>query len=90
MREHGLYGMVREPLAVEMGQDMPERMPLDLFWWGSDFPHSVGTFPRSQDYIKETLSSLDDDLLHTVLVGNAAKHLHLDLDADITETPAAA
>jgi predicted TIM-barrel fold metal-dependent hydrolase len=73
-----------------MGQDMPERMPLDLFWWGSDFPHSVGTFPRSQDYIKETLSALDDDLLHTVLVGNAAKHLHLDLDADITETPTAA
>ena len=25
MREHALYGMVREPLAVEMGQDMPER-----------------------------------------------------------------
>ena len=44
MREHGMYGMVREPLAVEMGQEMPERMPLDLFWWGSDFPHSVGTF----------------------------------------------
>jgi predicted TIM-barrel fold metal-dependent hydrolase len=90
MRRHALYGMVREPLAVSMGIEMPEAMPLELFWWGSDFPHSVGTFPRSQEYIKETLSDLDPDLLHTVLVGNAAKHLHLDLDADITETPVGA
>ena len=30
------------------------------------------------------------ELRHTLLVGNAAEHLHLDLDADITETPAAA
>jgi hypothetical protein len=44
--EHGLYGIVREPLAVEMGREMPDRMPLDHFWWGSDFPHSLGTFPR--------------------------------------------
>lgn len=89
MRDHGLYGMVREPLAVEMAQGLPGRMPLDLFWWGSDFPHSVGTFPRSREYIEETLKGLDAELLHTVLVGNAAKHLHLDLDADITETPLA-
>ena len=63
-------------------------MPLDLFLWGSDFPHSVGTFPHSQDYIEETFAGLDDDLRRTILVGNAAKHLGLDLDADITETPA--
>ena len=54
MRTHARYGMVREPLAVRMGEEMPEDMPLDLFLWGSDFPHSVGTFPRSQEYIKET------------------------------------
>ena len=56
MREHALYGMVREPLAVKMGEELPEDMPLDLFWWGSDFPHSVGTFPHSQDYIEETFA----------------------------------
>jgi predicted TIM-barrel fold metal-dependent hydrolase len=89
MRDHGLYGMVREPLAVRMGEEMPDQMPLDLFLWGSDFPHSVGTFPNSRDYIKETLDHLDDDLRHKLLVGNAAEHLHLDLDADISDTPAA-
>jgi predicted TIM-barrel fold metal-dependent hydrolase len=80
--------MVREPLAVRMGQEMPDEMPLDLFLWGSDFPHSVGTFPRSREYIDETFSDLDDDLRRKILAGNAAAHLGLDLDADITETPA--
>jgi len=90
MRDNALYGMVREPLAVRMGVEMPEDMPLELFLWGSDFPHSVGTFPDSQDYIKRTFADLDDDLRRKLLAGNAAEHLGLDLDADITPTPAAA
>jgi uncharacterized protein len=90
MKDHALYGMVREPLAVKIGQELPQDMPLELFWWGSDFPHSVGTFPHSRKYIEETFADLSPELRHTLLVGNAARHLHLDLDADITETPAAA
>jgi len=87
LRDHGLYGMVREPLAVAMGRELPHEMPLDLFWWGSDFPHSVGTFPHSREYIEDTFSSLDPALRHRLLVGNAADHLGLDLAADISETP---
>jgi len=90
MRKHARYGMVREPLAVRMGEELPDDMPLDLFMWGSDFPHSVGTFPHSREYIEEAFASLDADLRRTLLVGNAADHLGLDLDADITETPVAA
>jgi hypothetical protein len=40
------------------------------------------------DYVDEAFGGLDPDLRHKVLVGNAAEHLGLDLDADITETPA--
>jgi len=90
MKAHGLYGMVREPLAVRFGRELPDDMPLELFWWGSDFPHSVGTFPHSRDYIEETFGDLDPELRHRILVGNAAEHLRLDLDADITATPASA
>ena len=82
MKDHAIYGMVREPLAVKIGQELPNDMPLELFWWGSDFPHS-------RKYIEETFADLSPELRHTLLLGNAAKHLHLDLDADITETPAA-
>ena len=90
MHTQARYGMVREPLAVRMGQEMPDQMPLDLFLWGSDFPHSVGTFPHSHEYIREAFSELDDELRRKILAGNAADHLGLDLDADITETPVAA
>ncbi len=89
LRTHALYGMVREPLAIRMGQELPEEMPLELFLWGSDFPHSVGTFPRSHEYIDKTFAELDPELRHKLLVGNAAEHLGLDLDVDITETPLA-
>ena len=41
-------------------QELPDDMPLELFWWGSDFPHSVGTFPHSRKYIEETFAGLDD------------------------------
>jgi hypothetical protein len=50
----------------------------------------VGTFPHSREYIDEAFAALDDELRRTLLAGNAAKHLGLDLDADITETPVAA
>ena len=86
MKDHALYGMVREPLAVKIGAELPDDMPLELFWWGSDFPHSVGTFPRSKEYVDTTFAGLDDELRTKILVGNAAEHLKLDLGADITET----
>ena len=70
-----------------IGQALPHEMPLDLFWWGSDFPHSVGTFPHSRKYLEETFGEIDAELRHKLLLGNAAEHLGLDLDADITETP---
>ena len=57
MKDHALYGMVREPLAVRSAR-LPDRLPLELFWWGSDFPHSVGTFPHSRKYIEETFADL--------------------------------
>jgi predicted TIM-barrel fold metal-dependent hydrolase len=69
---------------------MPDAMPLELFLWGSDFPHSVGTFPHSQEYIEDTFKDLDPALRRRILAGNAAEFLGLDLDGDITETPIAA
>jgi len=90
MKQHARYGMVREPLAIRMGEELPDEMPLELFLWGSDFPHSVGTFPRSQEYIEDAFKGLDEKLRQAILVGNAADHLGLDLDSDITETPVAA
>ena len=91
MREHARYGMVREPLAVEMGEEMPERDAARPVLWGSDFPHSVGTFPRSREYIEETFAESRRRPASTrCSSATPPTHLALDLDADITETPVAA
>ena len=73
MKDHGaLRHGARAARGADRRRSCPSDMPLELFWWGSDFPHSVGTFPRSQEYIEETFADLDDELRHTLLVGNAA------------------
>jgi predicted TIM-barrel fold metal-dependent hydrolase len=81
--EHTMFGMVRDAPILKMG----ELIPLDHFAWGSDFPHSVGTFPSSQQFIKEYFTDLPDDLRYKILVGNMCDHLGMDPNADITETP---
>ena len=82
--DHTLFGMVRDAPMLQMGHIVP----LDRFIWGSDFPHSVGTYPGSQQYIKEAFSGLDEELQRRLLVTNICEHIGLDPDATITETPA--
>ena len=90
MKAHGLYGMVREPLAVKVGQGAPRGDAARALLVGKRLPALGRHLPRFARYIEETFGDLDADLRHRILVGNAAEHLRLDLDADITETPAAA
>jgi predicted TIM-barrel fold metal-dependent hydrolase len=82
--EHCLFGMVRDAPMLQMGHIVP----LDHFAWGSDFPHSVGTFPNSQQYLKEAFEGIPDDLKRKILVENICAHIGLDPQADITPTPA--
>jgi predicted TIM-barrel fold metal-dependent hydrolase len=83
--DHTLFGMVRDEPVLHMG----DLVPLDHFIWGSDFPHSVGTFPGSKKQIATMFADVDDELRRKLLVENIANHIGLDANADITETPAA-
>lgn len=85
--EHCYFGMIQERPAITMGT--VGLLPLDRFMWASDFPHSVGTFPHSVDYITDAFAGVDESLTRKVILENAAAYFGLDLDADITETPAA-
>ncbi|MDE0215875.1 MAG: amidohydrolase family protein, partial [bacterium] len=69
--------------------DMVDIIPWDNIMWGTDFPHSVGSFPDSQEFIEENFTRVDESISRKVLLENPAKYFDLDLDADITETPAA-
>ncbi len=87
IKEHCLFGMIQERPAIKMG--LAEIMPLDWFMWASDFPHSVGTFPKSRAYIDDAFAGVDDATRRKIVVENAAGYFGLDLGRDITETPAA-
>jgi predicted TIM-barrel fold metal-dependent hydrolase len=84
--EHCKFGMIQEKPAIKMA--VAGLMPLDMFMWGSDFPHSVGTFPDSPRYIAEAFADVDEETKRRILVENPAQYFGLDADADITPTPA--
>ncbi|MBK7948264.1 MAG: amidohydrolase family protein [Deltaproteobacteria bacterium] len=83
--EHTLFGMIGDAQVLQMGHIFP----LDQLIWGSDFPHSVGTYPNSKEYIAKTFDGMDEKLRRKILVENICNHLGLDPNAKITETPRA-
>jgi predicted TIM-barrel fold metal-dependent hydrolase len=86
IRSRVYFGMVQEaPLVLRMR----ELVPLDRLMWGSDFPHSVGTYPESTKYLEQAFENVDEITRRTILLENPARFFGLDLDAAITETPAA-
>ncbi|GMU79355.1 MAG: amidohydrolase [Acidimicrobiia bacterium] len=80
--KHCHFSIIRDPLVVEMA----DMLPLDNLMWGSDFPHSVGSFPDSQRFLDDTFAG-HDDLRRRIVLENPARFFNLDLDADLTETP---
>jgi len=67
--------------------DMADLLPWDNIMWGTDFPHSVGSFPNSQAYLDKAFDGRPE-LRHQVTLENPAAYFGLDLGAAITPTPA--
>ena len=85
VQKHCFFSIIRDPVAVEMA----DQLPLDNIMWGTDFPHSVGSFPHSQEFL-DTAFAGKPELRRKIVLENPAAYFGLDLDADITETPTAA
>jgi len=81
---HCHFSIIRDPVAVRIA----DLLPTDNLMWGTDFPHSVGSFPDSQQFL-DTAFAGRDDLRRRIVLENPARYFGLDLDADITETPVA-
>jgi predicted TIM-barrel fold metal-dependent hydrolase len=82
-RDHCLFGFVHDRLAMKLR----DYSSTDMLLWGSDFPHSQGTFPDSQEILGELLEDVPQADRRKVLVTNACNFLGLDPEAPITETP---
>jgi hypothetical protein len=84
IKKHCHFSIIRDPIAL----DMTDLIPFDNIMWGTDFPHSVGSFPDSKRFLDKAFAG-KDDLKRRVTLENPAKYFKLDLSKPITETPSA-
>ncbi|MCH1570208.1 MAG: amidohydrolase [Longimicrobiales bacterium] len=83
--DHFWFGIIRDPKCVAMR----DHLPFDRLMFGSDFPHSVGSYPKSKQFLDDAFDGVPDSYRNQMLLENPAKYFDLDLDADITPTPEA-
>jgi predicted TIM-barrel fold metal-dependent hydrolase len=81
---HFYFGIVRDPLLLRM-RDLVD---MDRIMWGSDFPHSVSSYPNSRRWLDEIFDGCDAALRRRVLVETPCEFFGLDPDAKLTATPA--
>jgi predicted TIM-barrel fold metal-dependent hydrolase len=84
IKSHCWFGIIRDPHAIAMH----EHVPFDRLMFGTDFPHSVGSFPKTRKFLDEAFAGLDPTYRRKMLLDNPARYFGLDLNADITPTPA--
>jgi len=80
---HFYFGIVRDPVALKMRDLLPAHRLL----WGSDFPHSVTSFPRTREWLREMFDGVPEELRRRILVENACRFFGLDPEREITPTP---
>jgi predicted TIM-barrel fold metal-dependent hydrolase len=83
IRKHCYFSFIRDPLAIQLR----EFLPFDRLMWGSDFPHSVGSFPRSREWLATHFEGVPEDRKRRILVDNPSRFFGLDPDKPLTPTP---
>jgi predicted TIM-barrel fold metal-dependent hydrolase len=57
-----------------------DKIGLDRFMWGSDYPHEEGTGPYTREHLRQLFHHVDPGELQQILAGNAADLYGFDLD----------
>jgi len=52
---------------------------VDLLMWGSDYPHTESTFPRSRQIVSEIFAGVPAGDLERIVAGNAASLYHFEV-----------
>lgn len=60
---------------------------LDLIMWGSDLPHSTGSWPHSREVLDVLFREVPADERKQILVDNVCKYFDLDPDKELTPVP---
>jgi len=80
---HFSFGIVRDPLALKM-RDL---LHLDHIMFGTDFPHSVSSYPETRHWLEVIFEGCPPEVRRQVLVDNPCRFFGLDPQADLTPTP---
>ena len=86
VKKHCLFSFIRDPMAMRLR----DHLPAENLMWGSDFPHSVGSFPDSKKWINIIFEGVPENLKRKILVENPCEFFGLDSKKSITETPGVA
>jgi predicted TIM-barrel fold metal-dependent hydrolase len=89
IRKHFLFSFIRDPLAIGLRDFMPKGFVENNLMWGSDFPHSVGSFPDSRQWIEKVFAGAPAELRRRVLVDTPVRYFGLDANKELTPTPGA-
>ena len=82
-RDHCKFSFIQDRMAMKYRHDIG----VDLLMWGSDFPHSVGTFPDSREILSELFEDVPEAERRKVLVENVCEFFDLDPEKELTATP---
>jgi len=61
-----------------IGIRLRDMIGVDNMMWGSDYPHSESTFPRSREVLAQILAGVPDDEQAKIVGGNTARLYHFD------------
>ena len=62
-----------------IGIRLRDAIGVDNMMWGSDYPHSESTFPRSREILKAILAGVPADEQAKIVGGNTARVYHFDV-----------
>lgn len=83
VRRHFYFGIVRDPLALKM-RDL---LPVENLMFGTDFPHSVSSYPETRRWLAVIFEGAPEDLRRKVLVETPCSFFGLDPQRELTATP---
>jgi predicted TIM-barrel fold metal-dependent hydrolase len=83
IRDHCKFSFIHDRMVMKLRY----YIGLDLLMWGSDFPHSVGTFPDSRETLDDLFEGVPEEERRQVLVDNVCDFFGLDPHKELTPTP---
>ncbi len=84
IKKHFLFSFIADPISMKV-RDL---IPVDNLLWGTDFPHSAGSYPNSRQTLDLIFDGVPESVKRKILVETPCKFFGLDPNKELTEMPA--